>query len=270
MGIDNELTYLFKLYGSDKIDHLYTDKYFSYLNSLKNEKLNILEIGIADGKSLLAWSDFFKNSTIIGIDIKSIDIHEKKLNRDNIKIHQGSQSDSNFIETLIQKYQRFDIIIDDGSHFPKDVIKSFKLLFNSLSNNGYYFIEDIQTSYIHFFGGNPFDLKYSNTQMNFFKNLTDSLNYQEIANPFYKKNQYDSKINNITFYHNLVVVKKGFNEKKSNLVLNNSYEDMRYLEKVNRSNNNIKYFIKYKIIFKFYTLLLFFLNWIKKIILLRF
>ena len=88
--------------------------------------------------------------------------------------------------------------------------------------------------------------------------------------PSTKKNQYDSKINNITFYHNLVVVKKGFNEKKSNLVLNNSYEDMRYLEKVNISNNNIKYFIKYKIIFKFYTLLLFFLNWIKKIILLRF
>ena len=38
MSIDNELTYLFKLYESDKIDHLYTDKYFSYLYSLKNEK----------------------------------------------------------------------------------------------------------------------------------------------------------------------------------------------------------------------------------------
>ena len=88
MSIDNELTYLFKLYGSDKMDHLYADKYFSYLNSLKNEKLNILEIGIADGKSLLVWSDFFKNSTIIGIDIKSIDINVKKLNRDNIKLHQ--------------------------------------------------------------------------------------------------------------------------------------------------------------------------------------
>ena len=79
MSTDNELTYLFKLHKSDKLYHLYADKYFSYLNNLKNEKLNILEIGIADGKSLLAWSDFFKNSTIIGIDIKSIDINEKKI-----------------------------------------------------------------------------------------------------------------------------------------------------------------------------------------------
>ena len=86
--------------------------------------------------------------------------------------------------------------------------------------------------------------------MNFFKNLTDSLNYQEIANPFYKKNQYDSKINNITFYHNLVVVKKGFNEKKSNLVLNNSYEDKRYLEKVLLSSQNGKKKLIMKLIIK--------------------
>ena len=38
--------------------------------------------------------------------------------------------------------------------------------------------------------------------MNFFKHLTDRLNYQEIANPFYVKNKYDAKITNISFYHN--------------------------------------------------------------------
>ena len=45
---------------------------------IKDQKLKILEIGIADGKSLLMWSDYFKNSTIIGIDIHKIDIEEKK------------------------------------------------------------------------------------------------------------------------------------------------------------------------------------------------
>ena len=67
-----------------------------------------------------------------------------------------------------------NIIIDDGSHFPKDVIKSFNLLFSSLKENGLYFVEDTQTSYNHFFKGNPFNLKYANTHMNFFKNLTDT------------------------------------------------------------------------------------------------
>ena len=106
--------------------------------------------------------------------------------------------------------------------------------------------------------------------MNFFKNLTDSLNYQEIANPFYKKTIYDSKITSISFYHNIVVVQKGANNKSSNLVLDHSYENKRYDEKVKRSGKKIKYYIKYKIFYKFYTLILFLFNFIKKIILFRF
>ena len=106
--------------------------------------------------------------------------------------------------------------------------------------------------------------------MNFFKQLTDSLNYQEIANPFYIKKKYDSKIVNISFYHNLVVVKKGDNKKQSNLVLDNSYENKRYITKIERSGQKFKYFVKYKILFKTYTLILYLFHTIKKIILLRF
>ena len=106
--------------------------------------------------------------------------------------------------------------------------------------------------------------------MNFFKNLTDSLNYQEIANPFYSKKEYDSKIINMSFYHNMVVVRKGENIKESREVLNHSYEDMKYLKKIEQSGNKTRYFIKYKIIFKLYTFILFIFYTIKKILLLRF
>ena len=108
--------------------------------------------------------------------------------------------------------------------------------------------------------------------MNFFKQLTDSLNYQEIANPFYNKKKYDSKITSVSFYHNLVVVQKGVNDKESNLVLKNSYEDRRYLTRLNQKGNQkkTKYYIKYKIFYKIYTFILFFINLIKKTILLRF
>ena len=53
---------------------------------------------------------------------------EKNLDRNNIEVHKGSQSDQSFIEELISKYTEFDIIIDDGSHLSKDVKKSFELL----------------------------------------------------------------------------------------------------------------------------------------------
>ena len=208
-------------------------------------------------------------STVSDIEIYNYLTNEKKLDRNNIEVHQGSQSDEKFINKIINQYGNFDIIIDDGSHLKKDVIKSFHMLFPYLNNNGLYVVEDMQTSYNHFFGGNPFDLKYSSSHMNFFKNLTDRLNYQEIANPFYLKKKYDSEIINVSFYHNMVFVRKGENNKLSKEIINHSYEDMKYLEKSSRTGKKFRYFLKYKLIYKLYTLILFVFHTIKKILLLR-
>ena len=270
MAENKDLNTLAETYSTDKLEHGYIKIYEKYFESLRDKQLKILEIGIADGKSLLMWSDYFKNSTVVGIDIHEIDIKEKNLDRGNIKIHQGSQSDDKFINTIIKEYESFDIIIDDGSHLKKDVIESFHLLFPHLNNDGLYVVEDMQTSYNHFFGGNPFDLKYSNSHMNFFKHLTDRLNYQEIANPFYISNKYDAKIINVSFYHNLVFVKKGVNDRLSKEVINHSYEDMKFKEKSSRTGNSFKYYLKYKVFYKIYTFLFMIFNMIKRLVLLRF
>ena len=270
MIVTKNLTSIAEIYKTDKLEHGYTAVYEKYFENIRDHKLQILEIGIADGKSLLMWSDYFKNSTIIGIDIHKIDIKEKKLDRNNIKVHQGSQSDEKFINELINQYGNFNIIIDDGSHLKKDVIKSFNLLFPHLNNNGLYIVEDMQTAYNHFFGGNPFDLKYSNSHMNFFKHLTDRLNYQEIANPFYISNKYDAKITNVSFYHNLVFVRKGVNNKLSKEVLNHSYEDMKFKEKSSRLGKKTRYYLKYKVFYKIYTFFFMIFNILKRLLLLRF
>ena len=270
MAENKDLNTLAETYNTDKLEHGYIKIYEKYFESERNKQLKILEIGIADGKSLLMWSDYFKNSTVVGIDTHKIDIKEKNLNRSNIKIHQGSQSDDKFINTIIKEYENFDIIIDDGSHLKKDVIKSFHLLFPHLNNEGLYVVEDMQTSYNHFFGGNPFDLKYSNSHMNFFKHLTDRLIYQEIANPFYISNKYDAKLTTISFYHNFIFVRKGVNDKLSKEVINHSYEDMKFNEKSSRTGNSFKYYLKYKIFYKIYTFIFMILTYIKKLLLLRF
>ena len=69
MSEHSDLKKIGHLYQTDKIDHGYLEIYENYFNKLQNKNLTILEIGIADGKSLLMWSDYFKNSKIIGIDI---------------------------------------------------------------------------------------------------------------------------------------------------------------------------------------------------------
>ena len=270
MAENKDLNTLAKTHNTDKLEHGYIKIYEKYFESLREKKLQILEIGIADGKSLLTWSDYFENSTIIGIDIHKIDLKKKNLDRKNIKVHQGSQSDENFINEITSKYENFDIIIDDGSHLKKDVIKSFHLLFPHLNNDGLYVVEDMQTSYNHFFGGNPFDLKYSNSHMNFFKHLTDRLNYQEIANPFYISHKYDAKITNVSFYHNLVFVRKGVNDKLSKEVLNHSYEDMKFKEKSSRLGKSTRYYFKYKVFYKIYTFFFMIINMLKRLLLLRF
>ena len=103
-----------EIYKSDKIEHGYIQKYESYFEKIRDEKLKILEIGIADGKSLLTWSDYFKNSIIIGIDIHKINIVEKNLDRNNIEVHRGSQSD---IAWAFRSCMRNGLEADFGSFF---------------------------------------------------------------------------------------------------------------------------------------------------------
>ena len=69
MSSTKNLTSIAEFYKTDKYEHGYTKVYEKYFERLKEKKLQILEIGIADGKSLLTWSDYFENSTIVGIDI---------------------------------------------------------------------------------------------------------------------------------------------------------------------------------------------------------
>jgi demethylmacrocin O-methyltransferase len=54
--------------------------------------------------------------------------------------------------------------------------------------------------------------------MNFFKNLTDCLNHQEIPDENYKETYFDKKIVSIHFYHNLVFIYKGDNDEISNRI----------------------------------------------------
>ena len=120
-------------------------------------------IGVCRGMQLI--NAYFGGK--LSIDDSTIHLAKKH----NIEIFQCSQTDKHFLEEIIKKYNFFDIVIDDGSHNPKDVIRSFELLFSALNFNGMYFIEDMQTSYNHYYGGNAFDLKYANSHMNFFKHL---------------------------------------------------------------------------------------------------
>ena len=183
--------------------------------------MNILEIGIGGydnprngGESLLMWSKYFKNSSILGADLfkKNIDLPT------NVKTVVLDQSDSNQIDDLGNKYGMFDIIIDDGSHISSHIINTFETLWKYLNNDGIYVIEDTQTSYWSKFGG--YDEPNPKRATSYFQNLTDGLNYKEFLIKDYMPTEIEKQLSFIHFYHNIIFIGKSLKEKKSLFVKN--------------------------------------------------
>lgn len=132
-------------YNTDKAYyHLFTDFYDTYFVNYKHRKINILEIGIDKGASLLMLKEYFPEATIHAIDIHqpSVDL---KLG-ENIHTYLCSQDDFIKLDELFRNI-RFDIIIDDGSHLTSHQQKSLGFLFPYLNANGIYVCEDLHTSY---------------------------------------------------------------------------------------------------------------------------
>ncbi len=191
-------------YPTNKNDYGFLDIYENYFKNLRNKNLNILEIGVDKGDSLRLWREYFINSRICGLDIDKKDFVIQ-----NVEIYQGDQNDKILLNKIAKKYGKFDIIIDDGSHVSKHIINSFNYLFDHLRQDGIYIVEDLQTSYIPRYGGSRINLIKKNSSMNFFKSLSDSINYENFDRPFFKKHRFDGLIKSIHFYQNIVFVFKG-------------------------------------------------------------
>jgi hypothetical protein len=219
------LSFLSLKYKTDKgAEHNYVKIYEKYMKISQNKTVSLFEIGVGGynspnegGNSLRMWQSYFKKGMIYAIDI-----YEKSLlQTDRIKIFKGSQTDKNFLNKIFSKIGKVNFIIDDGSHQNNDIIQTFELIFKYLKKGGYYFIEDIQTSYWPRYQGNSFDLNVSQNAINYFKKIVDKINYMELDNPFIKHDYFSKNITEIHFYHNLIVIKKSDNNEKSNILINN-------------------------------------------------
>lgn len=203
------------IYGTDKWGyHHYAQHYQTHFSHLRRQKLKILEIGIggyddpeAGGGSLRMWRTYFPNAHIYGIDIHDKSCHDER----RIKTFQGSQVDDVFLTRVVEEIGSIDIVIDDGSHINAHVLHTFHFLFPHVSTNGFYVVEDTQTSYWPEYGGVENKQTDANTTMGFLKQLADGLNYAEYRIGGYVPTYYDRYIVAMHFYHNLVFIQKGLN-----------------------------------------------------------
>lgn len=156
------LSKLFNHYGTDKDQHGYTNLYHTLFNHIKEQSLNILEIGIGTmipnayssmvgysldgykpGGSLRAWRDYFINSTIYGLDVQP----DTQFSEERIITNLCDSTNKQQVDTFIHLLNniKFDIIIDDGSHRDIDQLATLSNFLPHLKDNGYYIIEDIYT-----------------------------------------------------------------------------------------------------------------------------
>jgi hypothetical protein len=134
-------------YDTDKVQSGYLNTYQEYFGPLADMEINLLEMGINKGGSLLLWRDYFQNGNIIGLDLKAVVIDDPT---GRIRIYQGEQQDLSLLDRICNESasEGFDIIIDDCAHFGKLASTSFWHLFdNKLKSGGIYIIEDWGTGY---------------------------------------------------------------------------------------------------------------------------
>lgn len=195
----------------------YFEIYEKHFNAFIGKKILFLEIGVQNGGSLKMWRDFFgSNATIVGIDIDSnCKVHEDV--EDNIHVRIGDQSDANFLQSIIDEFGIFTIVLDDGSHHAKHIWKSFSYLYPLLKNESLYMIEDLEHAYYPKSG--------SNLEENFInktKHFLDLLNAHSSQYPNGNKLiQVDEIMTNNTFsincYNGIICLEKRLMPERSSV-----------------------------------------------------
>lgn len=116
--------------------HSYIEEYETLLAPYR-EKCAFLEIGLALGKSVAMWDEYFgAASTLYGADISLV--------FDLVPFPRW-----NFIQAdatkpgILDRLGTLDVVIDDGSHQTADQLATMNLLMPRMNPGGLYIIEDI-------------------------------------------------------------------------------------------------------------------------------
>lgn len=127
--------------GSDReSNHSYGHAYERIVGHMRNTAEFMMEVGVADGASLLAWREIFPNALCVGLDIMP-DAAHKLSNIDRIEFHCG---DATMCEACLRAAdgRLFDLIVDDASHHLRDLLCTVYWLWPYVRPGGIYVVEE--------------------------------------------------------------------------------------------------------------------------------
>jgi len=128
---------------TENLAHRYTYIYEQYMESFRDTKFNLLEIGICSpfypGASLRAWYQYFRQADIFGLDI----VECSRFENDRVKTFVVDQTSEQQLRNFTKLAPPFKFIIDDGCHDERAITISMGELFPQLESGGIYFVEDL-------------------------------------------------------------------------------------------------------------------------------
>lgn len=201
----------------DIYDELFTnflEKQF--LNTVS--KIKFLEIGVDRGGSLALWEKVLNGRA----EIFGIDINPKcsEIQNVNATIRIGSQDNPDFLREVVSEMGGLSIVLDDGSHASKHIIRSFQILFPLMEKNGMYIVEDIHASYWNYWGLGG-GLRRKKSAIEYFKIKVDELHqpyFRAKAGRSYFHEDEIQGIKSIEFFDSIIVIRKGDVPKPPRLV----------------------------------------------------
>ena len=105
--------------------------------STRNDVTLMMEVGIADGSSLLAWSEVFPNALCVGLDIH----HSDRAHGERIEFYLGDQRKRVDCERAAGG-RKFDLIVDDATHEIENTLLTLYWLWPFVKPGGLYVVEE--------------------------------------------------------------------------------------------------------------------------------
>jgi glycosyltransferase involved in cell wall biosynthesis len=216
---------LYKLYeeSTGKISdkwNIYFDAYDNIMAPYRNKAVTMLEIGVQNGGSLEAWSNYFAQAEkIIGCDIDEL-CGNLTYTDPRISVFVGDATSESTSKKITSFQPDFDIVIDDGSHTSPDIIRAFCKYFGTIKDGGVFIAEDLHCSYWENYEGGIY---HPYSSISFFKRLVDIINHEHwgvdrasgsVLDEFKEHYQVDidnellSQIHSVEFINSICVVRK--------------------------------------------------------------
>jgi hypothetical protein len=131
--------------------HPYSLLYNALFHKNRMDAINFCEIGIAEGRSLCMWNDYFPNAQIYGFEFKPVWLEnwkDKYSDKSRVTVnYMNVMKEEELVGPLQKVNVQYDCIIDDSTHFYMDMIRIIHKSLPFLKPGGMLIIEDIRKSF---------------------------------------------------------------------------------------------------------------------------